>query len=1856
MPSYQEEVLALSPTGYWRLGEPSGTNAVDLGSGLNDGTYTNTPTLGATGLLTGDSDTAVTFVAASSEYVALGDINDFVRTDSFTICAWINIANLSTGAIYSKLDAGGGTNRGYAFFIDGGTEKLEFIFRETTTSNEVHLSTTTVDVTDSATHFVAVTYDGTSSAAGSKIYIDGVEVATTTIADTLSSYTGSPSNDFIGTHNNTTNPFNGTIDEVAVFNKVLTQKELARLHYTGLGTLDRFPLDVLGLDPVGYWRLGEPSGTNAVDESISANDGTYNNTPTLAVAGAVSEDTDTAVLFDRLATEYVGMGNITELSFDYNDPFSVAGFFKTSDTTNTTSIASKMENAGNYRGWQVSVDDTGALRFQLVNTLTTTDLVTATTNTTMDDGEWHFFVLTYNGNNLDSGVTFYVDGVEEAKTNIRDGLGANVITNTSAFNIGARAGAGLPYDGTLDEIAVYATELTSAEALFLYDSSVYVTPIPGLDADYRNTVLGLCPLGYWRLGEPSGTNAVDETLRNDGTYTNTPTLGVTGALTGDTDTAVTFAQATSEYVTMGDVLDITYDTAFSLSIWGKTTYSATTQALTGKMDHATPYRGYELRQETTGALSLFIRYSETTNDRILIRTTATTFNDGNWHHVVATYTGSGTAAGVSIYIDGVDQALTTVTDNLGTNSLATAVSFNVGARNGGGEYFDGSLDEAAMFGSALTAKDVAAMYYMGLGKTGNAYEVLKLNPVGFWRLGEASGTNAVDETVSGNDGTYTNTPTLGVTGALTGDTDTAVTFASATSEYVTMGDVLDFDRLDPFTLCVWFKTGTAATQSILRKSRHAIDFIGYGINILSTGAINFTLTNDSVGGANIINVKTTATTFGDDAWHHVVVTYDGSSNASGVAIYIDGINEALTITYDTLTSTTLNTYPLQLGARNSTDIYFNGELDEAAIFGTELTAQEAHDIYTYGKQYRSAQSSFTSAMWEARPIGWWKLGEASGTVAADELGLNDGTYNNTPTLGVAGAIASEPGDTAITVAAATSEDVSMGDVLGFEYNLPFTISYWYKTTATSLQHIVGKQQSTGNFVGVSVATAATGAVDLQVVNTPVTNLIRINTTATTFNDGNWHHVVVTYDGSTNASGVNIYVDGVDEALTTVSDNLSATIASAANLSIASRNSAAGYFDGSVDEVAIFDHELTAVEVARIYWEAAGYSEYSLAQLINQPVGYWRLGETSGTNAVDVIGTNDGTYTNTPTLGVAGAITNDTDTAVTLASASSEYVTMGDVLDFERTATFSISAWFKTNTAANQAIVSKEEGTPAYAGYDLRVNSTGGITFNVSGDATGNILTMSTTANTFADDTWHFVMATYDGSSSPSGVTIYVDGASEVLSTDVDTLSATTLNAAALSIGRRSDASLYFDGELDEVAVYARELTAPEICEIYFASLLTYTTVGGGAAQYSEVVSETPSIGSLVGATADHAVTDASDFTQVIISHWGRTVSESFNWEVGIGIITTITESTNFAPSADAVRYMIGSAVEAVQFALTENIETAKGVLEALATNDVLAASTILQGNLSETLSYADVIRLTWDQLETETVNVTDSNTVYAQKAAALAELFVSAGIVSTIHKAAGIIAEAIILQDLVERFFELSVVDTVHLTDAEATLYRAVAANIEAAAMADSLTGTRRLSLLVSDALTGGDTDILNVICRTLAEDDVIFGGAISLPDGVFSAIVLNTESMGISEYSNYPFNSFGKLENDYLGASDTDIYKLTGDDDAGTDIDAVIRTGMTNFGTNVFKRVPRAYLGYTSDGGLIMKTISTSGGTKTERWYELTPRTGDHASAAPTAARIKLGRGIKATYWQFELINKLGSDFDIDMLQLYPMILSRRV
>lgn len=85
---------------------------------------------------------------------------------------------------------------------------------------------------------------------------------------------------------------------------------------------------------------------------------------------------------------------------------------------------------------------------------------------------------------------------------------------------------------------------------------------------------------------------------------------------------------------------------------------------------------------------------------------ATDLNDGKVHHIAMTYTGSSTAAGVKIYVDGVEDTPYTVQDDNLTLSMANSASANIGAQDGAQSYLGGLADEVRVFNDVRTPTEI----------------------------------------------------------------------------------------------------------------------------------------------------------------------------------------------------------------------------------------------------------------------------------------------------------------------------------------------------------------------------------------------------------------------------------------------------------------------------------------------------------------------------------------------------------------------------------------------------------------------------------------------------------------------------------------------------------------------------------------------------------------------------------------------------------------------------------------------------------------------------------------------------------------------------------------------------------------------------------------------------------------------------------------------------------------------------------------------------------------------------------------------------------------------------------------------
>jgi hypothetical protein len=366
-----------------------------------------------------------------------------------------------------------------------------------------------------------------------------------------------------------------------------------------------------------------------------------------------------------------------------------------------------------------------------------------------------------------------------------------------------------------------------------------------------------------------------------------------------------------------------------------------------------------------------------------------------------------------------------------------------------------------------------------------------------------------------------------------------------------------------------------------------------------------------------------------------------------------------------------------------------------------------------------------------------------------------------------------------------NEYITMGDVLGFEYDEPFSVSCWFKSTSTTTRHMVSKTDGSSGWL----LTLAVGQVRWKLVSSSGGSSCGIITTPT-YNDGAWHHVVATYSASTPGSVADmaVYIDGSLATTTTESDPLgSNTIANSASFNVSGRTDGSALFPGSIDDVTVYDRELTLDEVQEIYNGGLPRENRSLNSASNI-VGYWLMGDLTAGGSSHFATRFDGV---------------------------NEYVTMGDVLGFEYTEAFSISHWIKTTDTNAFTVCKSTIGSNQYRGYGVGLNA-GYVDWRLRSDNATNNQIHAIGTTLVNDGDWHHVVVTWDGNASPgaAGLHIYVDGGPDEAVPDIDNLSATITSTAPFNLGIRNNVDNPYAGSLSDVAIYDKELSAVEIVEIY----------------------------------------------------------------------------------------------------------------------------------------------------------------------------------------------------------------------------------------------------------------------------------------------------------------------------------------------------------------------------------------------------------------------------------------------------------
>ncbi len=334
----------------------------------------------------------------------------------------------------------------------------------------------------------------------------------------------------------------------------------------------------------------------------------------------------------------------------------------------------------------------------------------------------------------------------------------------------------------------------------------------------------------------------------------------------------------------------------------------------------------------------------------------------------------------------------------------------------------------------------------------------------------------------------------------------------------------------------------------------------------------------------------------DGQWHHIVATQDSDE----LVLYIDGGRAARTpATADNtpmvyrggwhLAADNLEGWPNKPSA-----IYFNGKLDEVAIYPTAL------DRHAVGAHFTAAggtpavnprpTDTYGGDTFDTDPELYWRLGETSGTTAADSsyFGVNPGTYGSAVTKNTVG-IPSQSGtggDRAVTLPGTTSGTLTTKTTV--TPPKVFSAEVWFKTTTTKGGKILGFENTltgSGSVTDKNLFMQNNGKLSFGTAS----GGYQIITSPSSYNDGDWHHAVA----QIGPNGRELFVDGASVASST-STAAQTTDGywrlGGGNLANWPGRPTSDYFAGAIDEAAIYLKTLSSGTVLRHYSLGLGDTE------------------------------------------------------------------------------------------------------------------------------------------------------------------------------------------------------------------------------------------------------------------------------------------------------------------------------------------------------------------------------------------------------------------------------------------------------------------------------------------------------------------------------------------------------------------------------------------------------------------------------------------------------------------------------------------
>ncbi|MFA6554525.1 MAG: LamG domain-containing protein [Candidatus Paceibacterota bacterium] len=684
--------------------------------------------------------------------------------------------------------------------------------------------------------------------------------------------------------------------------------------------------------------------------------------------------------------------------------------------------------------------------------------------------------------------------------------------------------------------------------------------------------------------------------------------------------------------------------------------------------------------------------------------------------------------------------------------------------------------------------------------------------LGWWTFDGADMLrNVTDKSGNGNNGklvNFTSTSSAVVAGKI----GQGLKFDGSNDYVINTGSSATFNPANGITISLWLKPTTASTKTFLTKLQTGNGYYTRFTNTRLVGILDASRSWVNLNSASALPLN---------AWSYVTFTAD----STGYNIYINGsLNNSTTTAW--VQPTTANA--LVIGGDTNGSSYFPGTLDDVRIYNRALSANEVRRLYSLGAGTKMAVPppvSGTSGSLSSGLVGWWTF---DGPKMKNNITDSSGQGNNGSMVGFTST------SSAVILGRVgqglkfdgSNDYVDVGSGASLDQLAEMTYSVWINPKSYGTYNIVNKGGRFSNgplFYTTSdkafiFQEAYTGGGYGAVSRKAELGSITVNT---------WIHLVATWDGTNDCTHIHLYKNGQEVPYTYCRD---ADIAgsrrtdSSLNMAIGSSIPVTGaLFDGSIDDVRIYNRALSAVEIQQLY--SMGGNKVSVSpptsgvsgSFSSGLVGWWTFdGNKMLRNVTDSSGQgNNGSmsgFTSTSSAVILGRIGQGLKF-----DGSNDYINAGsastlDDIQLQSGGVMTVAFWIKPPSNSTGAIISK----------GVLSNSTGHMTISKTSDTNPARLIFRKDGTTdmivyynseLTTGVWQHIVFSWNGSALQSGVTVYKNGLLQTQSGGTDGAGLYSDAGNNLLIGYQEGIG-YTNSALDDVRIYNRALSAVEIRQLY----------------------------------------------------------------------------------------------------------------------------------------------------------------------------------------------------------------------------------------------------------------------------------------------------------------------------------------------------------------------------------------------------------------------------------------------------------